>query len=125
MIELFAEDVEEEQEMIPPTGENLLDDETRDKLPPLYSGEEQGLDALAQAKLFTPDAQWTWYASEFDGEDLFFGLVSGFEVELGYFSLKELKEVKGPMGLPIERDLYYEPKSQKELMELHRKQRGE
>jgi hypothetical protein len=46
-------------------------------------------------------------------------------VELGYFSLKELKEVKGPMGLPIERDLYYEPKSQKELMELHRKQRGE
>lgn len=125
MIELFAEDVEEEQEMIPPTGENLLDDETRDKLPPLYSGEEQGLDALAQVKLFTPDAQWTWYASEFDGEDLFFGLVSGFEVELGYFSLKELKEVKGPMGLPIERDLYYEPKSQKELMELHRKQRGE
>lgn len=125
MIELFAEDVEEEQEMIPPMGENLLDDETRDKLPPLYSGEEQGLDALAQVKLFTPDAQWTWYASEFDGEDLFFGLVSGFEVELGYFSLKELKEVKGPMGLPIERDLYYEPKSQKELMELHRKQRGE
>lgn len=125
MIELFAEDVEEEQEMIPPTGENLLDDETRDKLPRLYSGEEQGLDALAQVKLFTPDAQWTWYASEFDGEDLFFGLVSGFEVELGYFSLKELKEVKGPMGLPIERDLYYEPKSQKELMELHRKQRGE
>jgi hypothetical protein len=58
-------------------------------------------------------------------EDLFFGLVSGFEVELGYFSLKELKEVKGPMGLPIERDLYYEPKSQKELMELHIKQRGE
>jgi hypothetical protein len=125
LIELFAEDVEEEQEMIPPTGENLLDDETRDKLPPLYSGKEQGLDALAQVKLFTPDAQWTWYASEFDGEDLFFGLVSGFEVELGYFSLKELKEVKGPMGLPIERDLYYEPKSQKELMELHRKQRGE
>lgn len=125
MIELFAEDVEEEQEMIPPTGENLLDDETRDKLPPLYSGEEQGLDALAQVKLFTPDVQWTWYASEFDGEDLFFGLVSGFEVELGNFSLKELKEVKGPMGLPIERDLYYEPKSQKELMELHRKQRGE
>jgi hypothetical protein len=41
-----------------------------------------------------------------------YGLVSGFEVELGNFSLKELKEVKGPMGLPIERDLYYEPKSQ-------------
>ena len=54
-----------------------------------------------------------------------YGLVSGFEVELGHFSLKELREVKGPMGLPIERDLYYEPKSLKELIDLHRKQRGE
>ena len=56
---------------------------------------------------------------------LFFGIVSGFELELGYFSLKELKEVKGPMGLPIERDLYYEPKSLRESMEWHKKQRGE
>ena len=52
-----------------------------------------------------------------NGEDNFFGLVSGSEVELGYFSLKELKEVKGPIGLPIERDLYYEPKSLRELIE--------
>jgi hypothetical protein len=94
-------------------------------LPPLYCGEEQELDALAQVKFFTPDAQWTWYASEFDGDDLFFGLVSGFDVELDYFSLKELKEVKDPMGLPIERDLYYEPKSLIELLEWHRKHRGE
>ena len=78
----------------PPTGENLLDDESRKKLPPLYSGEEQGLDSLVQVKFFTPDAQWTWYATEFDGEDIFFGLVSGFELELGYFSLKELQSVK-------------------------------
>lgn len=70
----------------PPTGEYLLDDESRKKLPPLYSGEEQGLDAIAQVKFFTLDAQWTWYASEIDGEDIFFGLVSGFELELGYFS---------------------------------------
>lgn len=103
----------------PPTGENLLDQASREKLPPLYSGEEKGLDALAQVKFFTPDSNWTWYASEFDGEDLFFGLVSGFEVELGYFSLKELKEARGPMGLQIERDLYYEPKTLKELREWH------
>ncbi len=101
----------------PPTGEYLLDEKLREKLPPLYSGEEQGLDALAQVKFFTPDAQWTWYASEFDGEDIFFGLVSGFELELDYFSLKELKEAKGPMGLLIERDLQFEPKSLKELLE--------
>jgi hypothetical protein len=106
---------------LPPTGENLLDPVSREKLPPLYNGEEKGLDALAQVKFFTPDSNWTWYASEFDGEDIFFGLVSGFEVELGYFSLKEMKEVHGPMGLLIERDLHYEPKSLGELMKMHQK----
>ena len=53
------------------------------------------------------------------------GLVSGFEVELGYFSLKEMQEVRGPLGLPIERDLYYEPKSLRDLMENHKRDRGE
>ena len=104
----------------PPTGEYLLDDESKEKLPPLYSGENLGLDAIAEVKFFTPDSNWTWYASEFDGEDIFFGLVSGFEVELGYFSLKELKEAKGPLGLPIERDLHFEPKSLRVLQERHR-----
>ena len=107
-----------------PTGENLLDPASREKLPPLYSGEEQGLEALAQVKFFTPDSNWRWYASEFDGEDIFFGLASGFEVELGYFSLSELKAAKGPLGLPIERDLYYEPKTLRELLEKHRQERN-
>ena len=76
-------------------------------------------------RFFTPDSNWTWYASEFDGEDIFFGLVSGFEVELGYFSLKELQETKGPLGLHIERDLHYESKSLRELMEKHQRERHE
>jgi hypothetical protein len=29
-----------------------------------------GLDGLAQVKFFTHDSDWTWYASEFDGEDI-------------------------------------------------------
>ena len=107
----------------PPTGENLLDPESREKLPALYRGEELGLMAVALVKFFTPDSNWTWYASEFDGEDLFFGLVSGFEVELGYFSLSELQSVKGSLGLPIERDLYYEPKTLQELMKKHEQDR--
>ena len=107
----------------PPTGDNLLDQESREKLPALYSGEELGLMAIALVKFFTSDSNWTWYASEFDEQDLFFGLVSGFEVELGYFSLLELQSVKGPLGLPIERDLYYEPKTLKELMKKHEEER--
>lgn len=90
-------------------------------------------------KFFTPDSNWTWYASEgsFVDEDgyfdtdkpkvdyLFFGLVSGFEVELGYFSLSELEKLSGPFGLYVERDLYFTPKSLGELMEKHHRERGE
>ena len=66
-------------------------------------------------KFFTPDSSWSWYGSEFDGEDIFFGLVIGFVAEFGYFSLSELESVRGPLGLPIERDEHFEPKSLKEL----------
>jgi hypothetical protein len=68
----------------PPTGENLLDPASREKLPPLYAGEELGLEALAVVKFFTPWSVWSWYASEFDGQDIFFGLVNGLELEIGY-----------------------------------------
>jgi len=95
----------------------LLTKEVLKKLPPLYSQEEKGLDAVAVVKFFTPDSNWTWYATEFDGDDLFFGLVDGFEKEIGYLRLSELKSVKGALGLPIERDMYFKPKSLKELMD--------
>ncbi len=100
-------------------GHELLDQASRERLPPLYANEALGLAALALVKFFTPDSNWTWYASEFDGDDIFFGLVSGFEVELGYFALSELEETRGPLGLPIERDLHFEPKTLKELMDFH------
>jgi hypothetical protein len=103
-----------------PTGENLLDPDSREKLPQLYSGEEKGLDALALVKFFTPAGSWTWYASEFDGVDIFYGLVIGFEIEFGYFSLEELKSIRGPLGLHIERDLYFQPKSLRELRDMHK-----
>ncbi len=100
----------------------LLDGISRAALPDLYSGEEQGMEAIAPVKFFTPDSGWAWYASEYDGEDTFFGLVSGLEVELGYFSVTELESVRGPLGLPIERDLYYQPQSLRELKDYHTRQ---
>jgi hypothetical protein len=102
----------------------LLDIHSRAALPELYANEEKGLDAIAPVKFFTPDANWTWYASEYDGRDTFFGLVSGFEVELGYFSLTELEGVRGALGLPIERDLHYAPKTLRELQQWHERQSG-
>jgi hypothetical protein len=88
----------------------LLTQEIRKKLPVLYSQEDKGGKAVVYLKMFTPDSSYTFFATEFDGEDTFFGLVEGHEKELGYFSLKELESVRGPMGLPVERDLYFQPK---------------
>ncbi len=85
-------------------------------LPQLGGTDAQGLDALARVKFFTPDAQWTWFASEFDGTDLFFGFVVGTEPELGYFTLTELKEVHGVLGLPVERDRWFHPTPLRQLM---------
>ncbi len=101
----------------------LLTKSIRETLPKLYANEEIGLEARAVVKYFTPDSNWTFYASEFDGNDIFFGLVIGFEPEYGYFSLSELREARGPLGLPIERDLHFEPQTLKELRE-HYKQNG-
>jgi DNA repair protein RadC len=78
-------------------------------IPPLYANEEVE-DPIVWIKFFTPDSSWTWYATEFGGDDTFFGLVVGHETELGYFSLKEMREARGPMRLRIERDLYFQPK---------------
>ncbi|SRR5258708_30828187 len=107
----------------------LLTKELRTKLPHLYANEEKGMDALALVHYFTPDSSWDWYASEGSPVDedsyydtdkkkvdyIFFGLVKGPSVELGYFSLKELSAVRGILGLPVERDLHWEPKTIREL----------
>lgn len=86
----------------------LLPDDIRVTLPPLYATENTE-DPLARVRFFTPWSYWTWYATEFDGEDTFFGLVFGHEVEYGYFGLKELGTVRGPGGLTVERDLHFTP----------------
>lgn len=86
----------------------LLTKEMLEKFPPLYANENKDPSQVEIiAKFFTPDGSWTWYATEFDGKDTFFGLVDGFEKELGYFSLNELQGVRGKLGLPIERDRHF------------------
>ena len=87
-------------------GHKLLTKELEKKLPPLYANE--GVDnPVVHVKFFTPYSDWTWYATEYDPEErLFFGLVDGFEVELGYFSLDELDALTALNGMlpAVERD---------------------
>jgi len=90
------------------------------KIPPLYST-EKAQDPLAVIRLFTPDSNWSWVLSEFDGKDTCFGLVVGHETELGYVSLSEIQEVRGPLGLRIERDLWFKPRPITDLPEYKAK----
>jgi hypothetical protein len=90
------------------TKEKLLPKEVLSSLPPLGTTEEEH-DPVVRVKFFYPDFSWTWYAIEFDGNDLFYGLVDGFEKELGYFSLSELMQTRGKFGMEIERDFWFTP----------------
>jgi hypothetical protein len=74
--------------------------------------QDQCLDFQPVVKLFTPDGNATWLLTELNPDiDLAFGLCDlGLgEPELGYVSLLELAAVRGPRGLPLERDLYFTP----------------
>ena len=98
---------------------NLMPEALRAQLPGLYATEKSP-DPTVWAKYFTPDSSWTWYVTEFDPTDkLCFGFVVGLDQELGYFSLSELEEVRGPMGLRIERDLSFTPTPLTQVQKLH------
>jgi hypothetical protein len=117
-------------------GTNLLPELLKERMPPLYSQEHER-DPLVVVKYFDPVGSWTWYATEGSPVDedgymdtdkpkvdyLFFGLVVGFEPELGYFSLNELKTAKeglrGLRALPIERDIYCRSRRLSEITRRH------
>jgi len=87
-------------------------------IPKLYEQESKGDDAVVYVKFFYPAGRMTWYATEFDGNDTFFGFVVGNHPdgdELGYFSLSELQSVRGKFGVKIERDMYFGKKTLKEV----------
>ena len=114
----------------------LLTQKIKKQLPALYS-QEQVKDPWVICKFFDPTGSWVWYAIEGSPVDengfydtdkekvdfLFFGLVIGFETEMGYFSEKELMEakqgLKGIQALPIERDLYFKPCRLSEIKKKH------
>ena len=114
----YSSIIREREKMSNLRGHKLLTKELRKQLPPLYFTEKNNVKPLAVVKFFSPYTGWKWYATEFDGEDIFFGLVVGFETELGYISLKELEEVKVFGNVPaIERDLSFEPTPLEQIRE--------
>ena len=65
-------------------------------------------------KFFCPDGAATWFIVDGeqteDGDWMLFGFCDLGDrqmAELGYVSLRELTNVRGALGLPVERDLYF------------------
>lgn len=105
----------------------LLPASLRASLPALYS-QERNPDPRVHLKFFTPDSDWTWFATEGEAQEddfLFFGYVCGFEEEWGYFVLSELSSAGGGGRMPIERDLHFQPGPFTEVIARYRKERGQ
>lgn len=85
-------------------------------------GTDDEIDFKPVVKLFTPDAGCTWLLSEIDPDnpDITFGLCDlGLGcAELGNVSITELRQIRGKLGLPVERDRHWTAK--KTLLEYAR-----
>ena len=100
--------------------QKLMTKQIERKAPALYATDGQGYDAIAQAHYFSCYkglAAWDWYMTEFDPETQeCFGLVKGFDIELGYFALAEFEELNRRHGFNvIERETYFTPCKLSEL----------
>lgn len=79
-------------------------------------------------KYFTPDAGATWFITEGeqteDGDWLLFGfcdLGDAELAELGSVMLSQLRNVRGGLGLPVERDLYFPDTTLKQILQQYGK----
>lgn len=72
-------------------------------------GTREERDFTPVCKVFLPWTSGTWLLTEMDDDGLAFGLADlGFGTpELGYISLDEIWEIKGPGGLRVERDIHW------------------
>lgn len=103
----------------------LINDELRKKFEkyPLECQDGKGFDAECIAKYFIGNCTWLATEAEIDPETndvLFFGYVDlGFGPECsewGYFRLSDLQDVSvSPLGFRVERDLYADGKTVREL----------
>ena len=93
---------------------NLLNQPLLDRFNEL--GHQDILDPIIVTKFFASWSRWTWYVISYDEESgMFFGIVQGTHTELGYFSMQDLKRLKGPLGIGVERDMHWREKRVSEL----------
>ena len=82
-----------------------------------YEAGDEDINETVVCKFFNPCGAATWLITQLDPEDgdIMYGLADlGFGcVEYGSISLSEIKSVRLPFGLKIERDLHFNPKGRR------------
>ena len=94
---------------------------TKDLDNKLFAQFHKGADLENQmvvGKIFNPYGKGTWYLMNSDPEDpdYIWGIVDLEDVETGSISRSDLEKIRvKPFGLPLERDMYFEPINAEEL----------
>jgi len=89
----------------------LLDNELRQKLPPLNSQEADD-DPVVYAKFFLPGTDTAWYVIEglaAGDEFVFYGFVTQPVNQFAEFHLSQLEGIRGPRGAHVERAPDFKP----------------
>ena len=75
------------------------------------------LSQMVVAKFFNPSGSWCWYLMNQDPEDpdYLWGIIKGNDIEMGSFSLSELKNYRGAFYCGIERDRFFKPTTAKKI----------
>ena len=72
------------------------------------------MEQMVVAKYFDAMGGWKWFLMNKKKDDSYcWGIVKGYAVEMGSFSIKELQS----MSPRIQRDLYFEPMKAKDVWE--------
>ena len=100
-------------------GHALITKELFEKIPKLGHYENRLEDGTMSydevevpVKLFSPYTGWTWYVTEWHAEtETCFGMVDGWERELGSFCINELSNLFIMEVPAVERDCHWDPKT--------------
>lgn len=75
-----------------------------------YTGDKQPKDIKVIMKLFNPVGVGTWYVYEKEDDDIYWAFVNlgdPMMAECGTISMSEITSLRLPMGMKIERDMYF------------------
>jgi ParB/RepB/Spo0J family partition protein len=114
--EVAEEDEEPEEAVSQDDGSVLIPEGV--ELPALYSHQHLGDEAVAQVRLHSPNGGQNWYVVEYDPRsEVAFGYIEAADgAALDFFNIGVIQEYRSQLGLEVQRDVAWTPKTLAEIM---------